>query len=83
MRNSLESLQAHKLDGAEAFVDFALVVGMRAEICARTRSQCVTVCHRGQTSPPGMDWARNASAGTLKGWQRFPSFATAKGRNLP
>eukprot|EP01047_Picozoa_sp_COSAG01_P019471 COSAG01_NODE_1081_length_11817_cov_3.279911_5_plen_99_part_00 len=29
-------------DGAESFVDFALVVGMRAEICARTRSRYVT-----------------------------------------
>jgi hypothetical protein len=36
-----------------------------------------------KTGLPEAGWARNASAGTPKGWQRFPTFATAKERNLP
>jgi hypothetical protein len=36
-----------------------------------------------KTGLPEAGWSRNASAGTPGGWQRFPTFATAKERNLP
>ena len=36
-----------------------------------------------KTGLPGTGWARNASASTPKGWQRFPSFANGEGKRSP
>jgi hypothetical protein len=56
-------------------------VGLRHE---RESALCRDVVITGdKTGLPEAGWARNASAGTPGGWQRFPTFATAKERNLP